>query len=129
MNDNGYWLTPPNIFKILDDEFHFDCDPCPHPLLENFDGLKIEWGRCSYVNPPFHKVNGKGPTAFMRKAIEENKKGKSVVIVAPTQSYVNLMIEAGAELRSLGRVRWLHSETLKPCCDPSPITAFVLRGE
>ena len=127
MTEN-HWLTPPDIFKKLDDEFHFTFDPCPYPKPEGYDGTIIEWGEVSYCNPPFHKMNGIRPTAFMRKAIEENRKGKTIVLVAPTQSYVNLMLEAGAELRSMGRVRWLHTETKEPCKDPSPITAFILRG-
>jgi len=126
---DGAWLTPPDVFKKLDEEFHFTFDPCPCPKPEGYDSTVVEWGKSNYVNPPFHRENGIGPTAFMRKAIEENRKGKTVVLLAPTQSYINLMLEAGAELRSMGRVRWLHKETLRPCKDPSPITAFILRGE
>lgn len=125
-----YWLTPPDVFKVLDDEFHFDFDPCPYPCIR--DGTELEWGNSTYCNPPFRKKDaqfGKGPTAFMRKAIEENKRGKTVVVVAPTQSYVNLMLEAGAELRSLGRVRFLDVGTNEPYPSPSPTTAFILRGK
>ena len=121
-----YWLTPPDIFKKLDDEFHFDFDPCPFPNPIVWDGTKREWGQSNFVNPPFHRENGIGPTAFFRKAIEEHKKKKTVVLIAPTQSYVNLMLEAGAELRSMGRIRWVHTETGLPCKNPSPITAFIL---
>ena len=124
------WLTPPDVFKKLDDEFHFTFDPCPYPYVK--DGVDIDWGESNYVNPPFTRCdshNGHGPTSFMRKAIEENKSGKTVVLVASTPSYVNLMLEAGAELRSMGRIRWLHTETKEPCKDPSPITAFILRGK
>jgi len=128
MSDH-FWLMPPDKYKILDDEFHFDYDPCPFPKPDGFDGTKVEWGKTSFVNPPFHRENGIGPTAFMRKAIEEQKKGKTSVLVVPTQSYVNLMLDAGAELRSMGRIRWLHTETKQPCKDPSPITAFILRGK
>lgn len=39
-----YWLTPPELYKKLDDEFHFDFDPCPFPLPAGFDGLTCEWG-------------------------------------------------------------------------------------
>src|SRR5574344_865341 len=102
MSDH-YWLMPPDKYKILDGEFHFDYDPCPFPKPDGFDGTKVEWGKTSFVNPPFHRENGIGPTAFMRKAIEEQKKGKTSVLVVPTQSYVNLMLDAGAELRSMGR--------------------------
>jgi len=125
-----YWLTPNNIYQKLNDEFHFDFDPCPHPKPEGFDGLNVEWGTSNYVNPPFRRKdgNGIGPTAFVRKAIEEQKKGKSAVLVLPVQSYVNLLLEAGAELRSMGRVRWLEINTLKETKQPSPICCFILRG-
>jgi hypothetical protein len=32
---------------------------------------------------------------------EQHRKAKTVVLVAPTQAYVNVMLEAGAELRSM----------------------------
>ena len=121
---HNYWITPPDLMAKLDAEFHFDFDPCKYP--SEFDGLKVEWGKMNYVNPPFRKKDG-SPTAFARKAIEENKKGKGVVLTLPTQSYVNLLLEAGAELRSLGRVRWLSTVDRSPMPSPSPITAFILR--
>jgi hypothetical protein len=125
-----YWLTPPNKYAPLNAEFQFDFDACPFPRPDNFDSLRIAWGRCSYVNPPFRPKDGdQGPTAFARKAIEENKLGKTVVLMLPTQSYVNLLLEAGAELRSAGRVKWLEADTRQPFSSPSPITCFVLRGD
>jgi hypothetical protein len=91
----------------------------------------MPWGDSNYVNPPFHPedgLHGKGPTAFVHKAIEEHRLyGKGSVLVLPTQSYVNMLLEAGAEPRPLGRVWWLGAETGEPCPSPSPITAFVLR--
>ena len=64
----------------------------------------------------------------MRKAIEEQKKGVSSVLILPTQSFVNMALNAGAELRSLNRVRFLHTATKKPQPDPSNITAFILKS-
>jgi len=122
-----HWITPPELYKKLDGEFHFNYDPCPFPKPKDYNGIEANWGTSNYVNPPFHPENGIGPTAFVRKAIEENKKGKTVVLTIPTQSYVNLLLEAGAELRSLGRVKWLHTVTREPMKGPSPITAFILR--
>lgn len=29
------WKTPKAVYRKLDDEFHFDCDPCP--AENNFD--------------------------------------------------------------------------------------------
>lgn len=129
--EKNYWLTPPEIYKKLNDEFHFDFDPCPYPKPDDYDGTAVDWGNVTYLNPPFRAkdaFNGKGPTAFVRKAIEENKKGKTVVIMIPTQSYVNLLIEAGAELRSAGRVKWISGKDGSEMKGPSPITCFILKA-
>ena len=114
--DDGkhYWLTPPDLMHALQTEFAFDFDPCPYPKPEEFDGLTCEWGKSNYVNPPFGSVmhNGKkkGPTAWMRKAIEESKKGKRVVVVYPVDKWVLMMLEAGAKVRNLGDVKWCATE-------------------
>lgn len=129
-SDAQYWLIPKDIFASLNAEFNFDFDPCPYPYKQ--DGIEVTWGNCNWINPPFRKkdaINNHGPTAFVRKAIDESKKGKTSVMVLPTQSYVNLMLEAGAELRSMGRIRWVDARSNKPCTSPSPITLFVLRGQ
>lgn len=109
---NHYWLTPPDLLKMIQDEFNVDYDPCPYPRLENFNGLKEEWGKSSYCNPPFGSIieDGKklGPTAWTRKCISENKKGKTVVFVYPIYKWILMLIEAGAEVRNLGDVKW-HS--------------------
>ena len=120
-----YWLTPPELYASLHQEFNFDFDPCKYP--KTFDGLSIPWGKMNYVNPPFRSKDG-SPTAFVRKAIEESKLGKSSFLTLPAQSYVNLLLEAGAKLRSLGRVKWLEVETKEPMKAPSPITGFYLPG-
>lgn len=110
-----YWLTPPELYQRLDAEFDFDFDPCPHPLPAGFDGLTCEWGQRNYCNPPFgsiiHQGKKKGPTAWMRKAIEEQKKGKLTVIVYPVDKWVLMMLSAiGSAVRNLGDVRWLAIE-------------------
>lgn len=48
----------------------------------------------------------------MRKAIEEQKKGKLSVIVYPVDKWVLMMLKAMAigEVRNLGDVRWLATE-------------------
>ena len=127
-----YWVTPPDLYEKLDKEFGFNFDPCPYPHQEGFDGTSVDWGSVVYCNPPFRKSDGKfgkGPTAFIRKAIEENKKGKTVVITLNTNAFVNMLIEAGAETRSLGRVKWLDGKTKKPWPNPSNTTCFILRGK
>jgi len=125
-----YWITPPELYKKLDDEFHFDFDPCPYPKPEGYSSLIHPWGMMNYCNPPFRKVDGNrdGPTSFVRKAIRECATGKSTVLLLPVQSYINLLLEAGAELRSAGRTRFLEAETSESLPSPSPTILAILRG-
>lgn len=131
LNRDKYWLTPPELYSRLHTEHQFDFDPCPCPRPDGYDSLVLPWGQSNYVNPPFHRddgVNGKGPTAFVRKAIAEAALGRSSVLTLPAQLYITLLLEAGAELSSLGRVKWIHAETGAPCKSPSPIIKAFLRG-
>ena len=129
-----YWLTPKDLMKELNDEFNFDFDPCPYPKPNDFDGLTNEWGKSNYVNPPFgsiiHEGKKKGATAWVRKSIAENEKGKNVVFVFPIDKWILMMIKAGAEIRNLGDVKWCATE------DGSPgkglgrhIACFILKGK
>ena len=88
-------------------------------MPESFDGLTCEWGQRNYVNPPFgsimHQGRKKGPTAWVRKAIEEYRKGKTVVLVYPIDKWVLMILsEIGAEVRNLGDVRWCAIEDGQP---------------
>ena len=109
-----YWLTPPDVYDTLNAEFAFTFDPCPFPKPDDFDGLTAEWGESSYVNPPFgsiiHQGKKKGPTAWVRKAIAEQEKGRRVVLVYPIDKWILMLLAAGAEVRNLGDVKWLATE-------------------
>lgn len=129
-----YWLTPPKLMQELQAEFDFTFDACPYPKPDDFDGLTHEWGSSTYVNPPFgsimHEGKKKGPTAWMRKAIAESKKGKRVVVVYPVDKWVLMMIQAGAEVRNLGDVRWLATEDGTTGVGTGRhIACFVLNGK
>lgn len=114
--DDGkhYWLTPPDLYEQLNAEFSFTFDPCPWPKPDEFDGLTCTWGASNYVNPPFgsimHEGKKKGPTAWARKAISEAAQGKTVVLVYPIDKWILMLLQAGAEVRNLGDVRWLATE-------------------
>ena len=123
-----HWLIPPDIYKALDEEFGFTFDPFPYPRPGGWDALKMDWGAVNFVNPPFIRDNGIGRTSYVRKAIEENQKGKTVVLTLPTYGYLNLLLEAGAEMRSLGRVRWLDVDTGEPMQGPGSIVCAILRA-
>jgi hypothetical protein len=109
-----YWLTPPDLYSSLDARYTFTFDPCPFPLPAGFDGLTCEWGASNYVNPPFgsivHEGKKKGPTAWVRKAIAEQQKGKRVVLVYPVDKWLLMLLKAGATVENLGDVRWLATE-------------------
>lgn len=121
--DDGkhYWLTPwqdPVFVKLVEEFGPFDFDPCPYPLPEGFDGLTCEWGQRNYVNIPFgsimHEGRKKGPTFWVRKSIEEWRKGKLVVFVFPIDKWVLMLLKAilgeHGQVRNLGDVRWLATE-------------------
>jgi hypothetical protein len=109
-----YWLTPDDLMEEIKAEFDIDYDPCPFPKPEDYDGLTAEWGSSSYVNPPFGAImqdgKKKGPTAWARKAIEEYRKGKRVVLVYPIDKWIHMLLQEGAKVRNLGDVRWLATE-------------------
>jgi hypothetical protein len=129
-----YWLTPPELYNQLNEEFAFTFDPCPYPKPEDFDGLDAEWGQSNYVNPPFgvviHKGKKKGATAWARKCIEESKKGKRVVMVYPIDKWVLMLLQAGAKVRNLKDVKWIATEdgSVGPGTGRH-IACFVLEGE
>lgn len=113
-----YWLVPPKVYDPLNQEFHFDFDPCPFPKPDDFDGLTCEWGKSNWVNPPFgsiiHQGKKKGPTAWVRKALREQQKGKLSVIVFPLSKWELMLIDGCRskyiEVRNLGDVKWLATE-------------------
>ena len=129
-----YWLTPPELLEELNKEFNFDFDPCPYPKPEDFDGLTNEWGKSSYVNPPFgavmHNGKKKGVTAWVRKALAEQEKGKDVVLVYPTDKWLLMLLKNVTEVRNLGDVKWLATEDRKPGKGTGRhIACFVLKGK
>jgi hypothetical protein len=130
-----YWLTPPDLMEELKREFDFDYDPCPFPKPEGFDGLTSDWGGSSYVNPPFGSIIGedgkkKGPTAWARKAIEEYKKGKRVVLVYPIDKWILMLLEHAKEVRNLKDVKWCATEDGSPGKGTGRhIACFILEPE
>ena len=108
-----YWITPPELYARLHAEFAFDFDPCPCPRPDGYNSLVMPWGNSNYVNPPFLHSDAThgGPAAFVRKAIAERDAGNTSVLVLPVPWSIGLLMEAGAEIRYGGKVRWLEVET------------------
>lgn len=126
-----YWLTPPDVYSKLNSEFKFDFDPCPYPRPSDYNSLVAPWGKMNYVNPPFLSSDAPhgGPAAFVRKAIDETEMGNSSVLILPVPWSIGLLMEAGAEIRYGGKVRWLEATTGKPCGRNAPQVIAVLRGK
>jgi len=81
IKEQDVYITPDKAFEDLESIFHVKgkelFDPCPYPESE-LDGLEIEWGSISFANPPFSKA-----TAWVGKALQQAKKGKTVYMLLP----------------------------------------------
>lgn len=82
------WKTPPEFYAKLNSEFKFDFDPCPLCLgTLDFDGLEVDWGQRNFVNPPYSR---KLKESFVKKGIDESKKGKLCVFLLPVSTSTKL---------------------------------------
>ena len=89
-NDN--YQTPSWILKMYSG-WH---DPCPLASIPETNGLLIEWGDETFVNPPYSN-----PLPWVEKAIEENKKGNMIVMllkVDTSTKWFAKLVEADAEI-------------------------------
>jgi hypothetical protein len=109
----------------LQAEFKFNYDPAPFPRPEGYDGLTADWGSMSWVNPLF----GSGITAWVRKALLEQSKGKSSVLILPLDNWVRLLIDSKAEIRSLGSHNWVNPITGDQRKSSRPSFLFILRAK
>jgi hypothetical protein len=127
-----FWLIPQEMYDQLNKEFGFDKDVCPYPLPPGYNSLtEEEWGRVNFCNPPFRRRDGFGfgPTAFVKKAIEQQKLGKTTVFTLPIYNCLNMLLEAGAEFRPAGRIRWLEVTTGEPWSGGVATVIAILRGK
>jgi len=110
------WGTPKALYDELNKEFAFDFDPCPlneGEITPDKDGLLIEWGKHNFINPPYSRQLKE---AFVKRAVEESKKGKLCVCLLPVSTSTKLFHEVikpnANEIRFLkGRVKFLGVNT------------------
>ena len=86
--------TPLGFFKQLDDEFHFDFDPCPLNPNPEKDGLRMNWGKRCFINPPY----GKMIKVWLEKSLLEIKEGRTELTVFLLPAYTD--------------VKWFHEIVL-----------------
>jgi len=112
------WSTPKDVYEALDREFSFNDDPCP---LGGEGGLDREWGSSTFVNPPYSEIKD-----WCKKAYEEWKKGKTVVMLIPSRTdtrYWHDYIMKATEIRFIkGRLKFGGSKNSAPF--PSAVVVF-----
>lgn len=121
------WSTPKEIYDPLNEEFKFNYDPCPITWKPGDpDALSIEWGTRTFCNPPYSRVS-----EFVKKASEENKKGKLVVLLinaATDTKWFHDYIYTKAEIRFFkGRIKFINPqepEKRVPAPRPSMLVIF-----
>ena len=116
------WKTPKEFYDELDKEFNLDFDPCPYPM-PNWNGLKIEWGKRNFVNPPYSQLK-----EWIKKSYEEWKKGKLVVMLIPSRTDTlawHEYIFPNAEVRFIkGRLKFEYED--KGGNIPAPFPSAVI---
>lgn len=119
------WNTPKAVYQILDDEFNFNFDPCPKN--PKFNGLEIEWGGVNFVNPPY----GREIVDWIKKGIEEYKKGKTVVFLIASRTdtkWWHELMKHATEIRFIkGRLKFDDHKNSAPF--PSAIVILKQSNE
>jgi len=109
------WKTPPAFYDKLNSEFDFNFDPFPYSeTAPIFDVLQVEWKERNYINPPYSQ---KLKEAFVKKGIEESKKGKLCVFLIPvstsTKLFHDVILPENPEIRFIkGRIAF-HGHNTK----------------
>lgn len=117
MNDN--YATDEWIINIFNGWF----DPCPLDDNPKFDGLDLEWKDKTFVNPPYSR-----PINWVKKAIEESKKGKMIALllrVDTSTEWFKLLIDADAHILWINKR--LKHKTGSPANFPSMLV--ILKKE
>lgn len=127
------WETPQDFFDKLNEEFHFDLEPCAdkdNHKCENFftkedDGLLKDWeGHTVFCNPPY---GAKSTSDWIRKCAEEScKPNTTVVMLIPARTDTiafHKYIYGKAEIRFIkGRLKFGGSKNSAPF--PSMLVIF-----
>ena len=102
-SQKGEWNTPDDLFKVLNEEFHFTFDPCIPPKVGNFkgNGLKAKWGKRVFCNMPYHEVMKWLEKGWMALCDNESR---LIVFLIPARTetkWFSYLDNRGAEFRRL----------------------------
>lgn len=123
------WETPQELFDQLNEEFHFDLDPCATPqnakcaqfFTKKENGLKQDWFGTVFMNPPY----GREIKQWVQKAYEEAGKRCTVVCLLPARTDTSWFHDycLKGEIRFLrGRLKFGNAKNSAPF--PSMIVIF-----
>lgn len=129
---NEDWETPKELFYKYDNIYHFTIDIAAskdNALCEKFftiedNALIQDWGgygNVCWMNPPY----GRKVSAFMKKALEESRKGATVVCLVPSRTDTAWWHECAmmGEITFIkGRLRFSNAKDSAPF--PSAIVVF-----
>jgi phage N-6-adenine-methyltransferase len=115
---NDRWGTPAEIFEPVRREFGITLDVCAEPwsatcaryFSPEMNGVAQDWGTdICWMNPPFSQVK-----IWLPKAVASAQAGATVICLVkhtPGVGWWRQHIPPEAEVRALGRVRFLHPDT------------------
>ena len=126
------WSTPPDFFRLLDEEFHFTLDPCATAanakcarfFTKADNGLLQDWGSdVVFCNPPY----GKQIPDWARKCHDAALNGATVVLLAhsrtDTRWFHDWVYQRAAEIRFVrGRLKFGNRNQSAPF--PSLVAIF-----
>ncbi len=124
MKKSDNWRTPKDIYKILDQEFHFTFDPCPYPKPD-WDGLEIHWGECNFVNPPYSETEKWVLKAFTEWHCRRRISVMLLRLDASTRWFRDLILP-DAEIRLFDdRLHFVNEEGIASRSDHASILAII----
>ena len=115
------WETPRAVYVALDEEFHFNFDPCP--IDGESDGLAMlltPWrGKRVFCNPPY----GPGIAKWLQCGLEADVAVFLIPVRTDTRWFHEIALPRAKELRFIkGRLRF--GDAVKSAPFPSMIVIF-----
>lgn len=130
---NEVWATPQDFFDKLNEEFHFNLDPCALPenakcskyFTPKSNGLLQNWGGyVTFCNPPY----GRKLYDWVEKCYNESKKPNTTVVMliparTDTRYFHEFIYHKAKEIRFIrGRLKFGGSKNSAPF--PSMVVIF-----
>lgn len=132
-SDKEDWATPQDFFDSLNEEFHFNLDPCADPenakcdrfFTKEGNGLLKDWGgSCVFCNPPYgRKTTGEWIEKCYKEAQKENTTVVALIPARTDTKFFHDYIYGKAEIRFIkGRLKFGNSKDAAPF--PSMVIIF-----